>query len=140
MKRKERTEVLVHCSEKFLRKLSDEVQANYEVVVLDEPSLSLAMVKVREGAQNSLFYLCEVLVSECRVQIEGSIGIGIIKGIEEDKAYCLALIDAAFTAGLGITEGWIPLIKEEREKQKLNRIKINSSIMKTKVNFESMDV
>lgn len=140
MKRREQTEILVNCDEVFLKQLSDEVESCHDVRMIDEPGLSLTMVKVRESAQNSLFYLCEVLVSECRVQINNKIGIGIIIGSEFRKAYYLSLIDAAYSVKSPLIEKWEPIIKEEKEKQRIQRIKANSSIMKTKIDFETMDV
>ena len=40
------------------------------------------MVKVRESAQRTLFYLGEVLITECKVMINGFLGIGMVKGHE----------------------------------------------------------
>lgn len=139
MKRKELTEILVHCEESFLQRLSGEVEEHHNVTIIDEPALSLTMVKMRESAQNSLFYLCEVLVSECRVQIDNKIGIGIIVGNDFAKAYHLACIDAAYTTQSSLLQKWLPLLNEEREKQRKQQHKENSAIMKTKINFETMD-
>lgn len=85
MKRKERTKILVHCEKEFLQAWANRFDKEAPYQVLEKPSQSLTMVKMRESAQKSLFYLCEVLISEARVECNGVIGIGMIQGIEEEK-------------------------------------------------------
>ena len=140
MKRKERTKILVHCEKEFLQAWADRFDKEAPYQVLEKPSQSLTMVKMRESAQKSLFYLCEVLISEARVECNGVIGIGMIQGIEEEKAYALAVIDAAFRAQLpGVKELEEELIKKAKQQEEEMRIR-REGIEKTKVNFETMDV
>lgn len=140
MKRKERTKILVHCEKEFLQAWADRFDKEAPYQVLEKPSQSLTMVKMRESAQKSLFYLCEVLISEARVECNGVIGIGMIQGIEEEKAYALAVIDAAFRAHLpGVKELEEELRKKAKQQEEEMRIR-REGIEKTKVNFETMDV
>ena len=100
MKRKERTRILVHCSNEFLTQWAQYFEQQTQFHVIEEPKNALTMLRMRESAQHSLFYLGEVLVSETRVKCRDTIGIGLIQGNELEKSYALAVIDAACNAAL----------------------------------------
>lgn len=140
MKRLERTKILVHCEKKFLEEWVEQLQACAQFRVLEEPSNSLTMVKMRESAQHSLFYLCEVLISEARVECCGNIGIGLLQGNDFDKALQLAIIDAAYQANLPIVERLDQALEVEAKHQEKEMAKKAMSIQKTKVHFDTMDV
>lgn len=140
MKRKRRTEILVHSSSELPTALAEEILNQYEVKVVEEPNGGLVMVKTRESAKKSLFYIGEVFVTECKVHIGDYIGVGVIAGHEETRAFDLAVIDAAYNAGLKETERWQDLLLQEEafiEKERAARM---AQVLKTKVNFETMDV
>ncbi|QRG69069.1 phosphonate C-P lyase system protein PhnG [Brevibacillus choshinensis] len=139
MKRKRRTEILINGSRELAAQLAEEIIERYDVKTIEVPNQGLVMVKVRETAQKSLFYLGEVLVTECKVQINGSIGLGILHSHDRERAYQLAVIDAAYEAGLKETADWTErLIHEEAECHK-RRLADQSGVLKTKVSFETMD-
>lgn len=98
------------------------------------------MVKMREAAQKSLFYLGEVFVTEAKVQIKDKLGIGIVTGNNQELAYYLAVIDAAYNAGLEETANWEQRLLDEEIKIKKKAEKEQRKILMTKVNFETMDV
>lgn len=140
MIRKKRTEVLIKGSAEVSVKLAQEILKIYQVKTIEEPSNSLIMVKVRESAQQSLFYLGEVFITECKVLIEGSLGIGMAKGHEPELVYNLAIIDAAYNANLPETKEWTNalLLEEDHIKEECDALK--NKVLKTKVNFQTMDV
>lgn len=140
MKRRMRTEILVRGSADTAAKLALEILKRYEVKMIDEPNNGLVMVKARETAKRSLFYFGEVLVTECKVLINGHLGIGVIKGHDPDKAYNLAVIDAAYNAGLKETERWTEILLAEEVAVNSKQREIDNKILRTKVNFETMDV
>ncbi|KKB38050.1 phosphonate C-P lyase system protein PhnG [Bacillus thermotolerans] len=140
MKRKRRTEILINGSEKLAAKLADEIISRYEVIQVEEPNDGLVMVKVRESAKRSLFYIGEVLVTECKVRIHDSAGIGIVAGHKEELAFHLAVIDAAYQARLKETKDWDKQLLEEEKAIKSERVKQMAHVMKTKVDFETMDI
>ena len=140
MNRRKRTKILIDGSRNFTRELVNEIERNYDIHVLATPQQALAMVKLRETAQKSLFYLGEVLVTETKVQVNNTLGIGIIVGDEEEFSYQLAVIDAAYEANLVETEEWTLLLEDEEKRIHENRLLKEASILKTKVNFEMMDV
>jgi alpha-D-ribose 1-methylphosphonate 5-triphosphate synthase subunit PhnG len=140
MKRRRRTEILINGSQKRVEDMAFLLKDKYQVKVIQEPESGLVMLKVRETSQKSLFYPGEVLVTECKVQIEGRIGIGIVTGDQPELSYNLAVIDAAYEANLPETIGWIELLENEEKVIQEQRAAANHSILKTKVNFETMDV
>ncbi|OCT12240.1 phosphonate C-P lyase system protein PhnG [Paenibacillus pectinilyticus] len=139
MKRKQRTEILINGSPDIASSLSREITSRYPVAVIEEPNHGLVMVKVRETAQKSLFYLGEVLVTECKLQIEGAIGVGIVKGDDPDKAYDLAVIDAAYAADLNETKEWTVILLRESDQIAAERAAYHAKVLQTKVDFETMD-
>ncbi|NYE08528.1 alpha-D-ribose 1-methylphosphonate 5-triphosphate synthase subunit PhnG [Bacillus niacini] len=140
MRRRRRTEILINGSQKLVEDTAHCIKDNYQVKVIQEPESGLVMMKVRETSQKSLFYPGEVLVTECKVQIVGKIGIGIVTGDQPELSYNLAVIDAAYEAMLPETIGWKMLLENEEKVIQEQRAAANQSILKTKVNFETMDV
>jgi alpha-D-ribose 1-methylphosphonate 5-triphosphate synthase subunit PhnG len=140
MKRRRRTEILINGSQKLVEDMAHCIKDQYQVKVIQEPESGLVMLKVRETSQKSLFYPGEVLVTECKVQIDGRIGIGIVTGDQPELSYNLAVIEAAYENMLPETIGWMKLLEDEEKVIQEQRAAANHSILKTKVNFETMDV
>lgn len=139
MKRKQRTEILINGSKEVAAAMAKEVLDHYQAEIIEAPNDGLVMVKARESAKKSLFYLGEVFVTECKVRINDSIGIGIVTGHEKELAYQLAVIDAAYQAGLKETETWEELLQEEERMIEIERSARMKQVLKTKVSFETMD-
>ncbi|MEW9121769.1 MAG: phosphonate C-P lyase system protein PhnG [Thermotaleaceae bacterium] len=140
MDRRRRTEILIKGSEALAYKLAKEIEEKYQIRGIEGPHNGLVMVKMREGAKNSLFYLGEVLVTEAKVQVNGKLGIGIIRGDREALSYALAVIDAAYHADLEETKKWNQILIEEEKKIYQQRMQEQSKILMTKVSFDTMDV
>jgi alpha-D-ribose 1-methylphosphonate 5-triphosphate synthase subunit PhnG len=137
--RKRRTEILINGNRKISRQISQEISSRYEIVELEEPNEGLVMVRMRETARNSLFNLGEVLITEAKVMINDSIGIGIVEGHRPDLARELAVIDAAWTARLPECEGWEKLLDAEEKSIQERRRAETRSVLDTRVRFETMD-
>ena len=140
MKRRRRTEILVRGSIEVTRRLAQKIIDNYDVKVIEEPNNGLVMIKVRETAKKSLFYLGELFVTEAKVQIEGNLGIGIVRGNHEELAYYLAVIDAAYNGNLEETKSFTDILLQEEKNIDIRREKYQEKILKTRVSFETMDV
>jgi len=139
MKRKRRTRILIDGSRELAAQLAEEIIQRYDVKTIEQPNHGLVMMKVRETAQKSMFYLGEAFVTECKVQINGAIGLGILHSHDGKLAYELAVIDAAYEAGLPETVAWTErLLREEAECQR-RQLEVQNSVLKTKVSFETMD-
>lgn len=140
MIRKKRTEILIKGSAEVSENFAQEILTAYDVKTIEEANNGLVMVKVRESAQRSLFYLGEVLITECKVMISGSLGIGMVKGHEPKLAYNLAIIDAAYNANLTETKEWAKVLLLEEVQINQAWEALRNKILKTKVNFDTMDV
>ncbi|NPV44119.1 MAG: phosphonate C-P lyase system protein PhnG [Firmicutes bacterium] len=140
MERKRRTAILVRGNQEIAKSLASEIINKYKVRVVQEPNSSLVMIKIRETSQKKIFYLGEVLVTECKVQIYDVLGIGIIQDYNPEMAYYLAVIDASYNADLEETKKWETILLREEKLIEDREKKETASILKTKVNFETMDV
>jgi len=139
MKRRQRTKTLINSTSNLTAVLANEIKAGYDIELMEEPNYGLVMVKVRETAKKSQFYLGEVLVTECKVRISGSIGVGLIKGDEPEKAYDLAVIDAAYAAELVETGAWSAKLYKEQAQIEQDYAAEYTKVMRTKVDFQTMD-
>ena len=121
--------------------IAAEIEEICEVEVLDAPREELVMVKVRESARNSLFYLGEALMCSCRVRIADAMGFGYVLGSKRNAAYNLALIDAAFSSGEEFERmpKWEERIEKEAKRQRDKRAKNRALIERTRVDFSTMD-
>lgn len=139
MKRAFRTKLLIEVGRNEAIQFAEEILKEYNVIEIQPPKLGLAMIKMRESAQQSLFYIGEVLVTETKVKISNSFGIGIVIEEDEPLSRALAIIDAAYKENLPETREWQPEFEnlEERYNQKIQRLKC--SIERTKVHFETMN-
>ncbi|MBU3189665.1 phosphonate C-P lyase system protein PhnG [Clostridium bowmanii] len=140
MNRRKRTEILIKGNPNIAEKLALEIESSYKVSIIQEPEYCLVMVKMRETAQRSLFYLGEVLATETKVQILDKIGIGIVNDNKPELSYWLAVIDAAYSAKLAEIKTWGDILQKEEQKINEERLIKESKILMTKVNFDTMDV
>ncbi|GAA0305941.1 alpha-D-ribose 1-methylphosphonate 5-triphosphate synthase subunit PhnG [Gracilibacillus halotolerans] len=140
MNRRRRTEILIQGKPSLAQKLADEIKEKYLCQEVSAPKYGLTMMKVRETAKNSLFYIGEVLVTEAKVAIKQEIGVGIVIGMKDELATHLAIIDAAYNAELPETANWeAPLLAEEQAIRE-EKIHKQAQILRTKVQFETMEV
>lgn len=139
MTRNRRTRILVHCDPELRARFAQEVRATSSVHIIEGPSKVLVMLTMRETARNSLFHPGEVMASECKVQVNGVDGLGIIAGSRDSEAEELALIDGAWNAKCACVSAWISLLEAEESKIADKKARENASILRTQVNFQTMD-
>ncbi|SHN33430.1 phosphonate C-P lyase system protein PhnG [Gracilibacillus kekensis] len=140
MKRKQRTEILIQDGGSLAEELASTITANYNYLEIIKPQYGMTMIKMRETAKKSLFYLGEVLITESKVEIEQTIGIGIVIGMEKELAKHLAIIDAAYRADLPETKDWDTQLIEKGKQITAQRAKEQAELFRSKVNFETMEV
>jgi len=140
MKRRKRTEILVEGDPALAKRFAEEIREHYSVREISQPEHGTTMLKMRETAKNSLFYIGEVLMTEAKVEVEGQIGIGMAVGMKEELVKNLAIIDAAYKARLPEIESWKNSLLEEEKRIEEAKIQEQQEILKTKVNFDTMDV
>lgn len=141
MKRKERTWVLVEDQTTMTEELAAQARALFKVEIRETPRLMLIMNKVRESAQNSLFYGGETLVTRARASIQNKNGLGIICGENYQKALDLAVIDAAYDQlSDSVKDQWDTLLLKHKELI-LKELKHQQYLIdQTKVSFKVMEV
>ncbi|GAA0445371.1 MAG: phosphonate C-P lyase system protein PhnG [Bacillota bacterium] len=139
MKRRRRTEILIQDDTTLAKQLAEGLLQNYTYREIVAPHYGLTMVKMRESAKNSLFYIGEVLVTEAKVEINQHVGIGVVQGMEDELALQLAIIDAAYNANLPQTKEWHDLLLQAEAEITMKKAKKQAELFETKVNFETMD-
>jgi len=139
MKRKRRTRILVEGDPALRRQLAEEINAAHETVELEQPENGLIMITLRETARRSMFHLGEVMATECRVEVNGVIGLGIIAGDDPEAARDLAIIDGAYNAGLPECASWLELLEAEERRLAQVRVAEETRLLETRVRFETMD-
>ncbi|CDQ20822.1 phosphonate C-P lyase system protein PhnG [Halobacillus karajensis] len=140
MKRRRRTEILIQERSGLAQHFAEAIIQNYSCQEVVAPQYGLTMIKMRESAKNSLFYLGEVLVTEAKMEINQCIGIGIVAGMKEELAKHLAIIDAAYKAQLPETERWHQKLVEAERRILQEKAQEQAKLFETKVDFETMDV
>ena len=137
MTKRELSAILAKASAEEVAVLAEPIKAKAQIQVLKEPQKTLVMVKVREAIKNSLFYLGEVLATECMVTVNGVKGMSVIAGDQFDKAINIAVIDGYLNGNASsadILEQIAALgISQQQARQHMNR-----QIRKSKVNFNVM--
>ncbi|MDO5028210.1 MAG: phosphonate C-P lyase system protein PhnG [Bacillota bacterium] len=138
MNKKERTKIFIDYASDQAKDLARLIEANEDIEIIQEPKEGLAMIKVRETAKNSLFYLGEVLITETKVRIKDQIGLGIVKGKDCELSKALAILDAAYELNLPILDQWTDIFLACQQ-QGLDQVKKQRAIVAaTKVDFETM--
>ena len=140
MTRRERTEILIRGKRELAVRLATEIEEKYGAQKIEAANEGLVMVKMREPAKRTLFYLGEVTVTEAKVAVHGKIGMGLVVGKDEELAYNLAVIDAAYQAELPETNGWREMLLAEQVAVGIEDKREMGRIMKTKVDFSNMQI
>lgn len=138
MNRKQRTRLFIDFGRREAIAIAQEIESRYLIEMISAPSEALTMIKVRETAENSLFYLGEVLVTETKARLNDHLGLGIVIGSDQELSYALALIDSAYKADVNEISQWNLILKELEEKANHAIQKDHDLIALTKVDFETM--
>ena len=130
MERKVRTRILVEGDRTVLDQLAREIEQMHDVALVKEPTEELVMLRVRESAQRSQFYLGEALMTSCVVRIGSAYGYG------------MAVVDAAYTLDPASCEnaGWNARLAESDEHIQAKKSKRNEALLRTQVDFSTMEV
>lgn len=139
MTKKEVSSILARASKEEVEVLAGQVKKSHQIQLVKPPQKTLVMVKARESVKQSLFYLGEVLATECMVTVDGTRGMAVLAGDDFEKTVDAAIIDGymnlmKLSGGKEIEEK----LKVLSEEQKKKRSKQNGAIMKSKVNFNVM--
>lgn len=138
MKKRKLSYILAHTKVEKLEGIVEELSKKYEISKVKEPEMGLVMVKVKDGVYQEKFYIGEVLITECSVHLNGSLGMGIIQGDEPKKAYAMAVIDAVFNNDEIDKTELIDILKVWEEEIEDSYIEEKAMVEGSKVKFETM--
>lgn len=141
MTKREVSSILVRASREEVCMIARDIKKQHQITLVKPPQKTLVMVKVRESVKQSLFYLGEVLATECMVTVDGEKGISLMAGDDFEKVECAAMIDGYLNLkkqGETATREVEKQILKLKEKQEQNRAVLNRELMKSKVNFQVM--
>ncbi|MDF2717426.1 MAG: phnG [Paenibacillus sp.] len=139
VKKSRMTRILIEGDRALLSRLCEEAEAGGEVEVVRQPEKSLVMTKARDSVSEQPFYLGEVLVTECTVSIRGAYGFGVLIGEDAERAYRLAVVDAAYHAGLPMTADWEALLVAEERNIRMRHRQEESGVLRTQVHFDTTE-
>lgn len=80
--------------------LAREIERHYAVMTIKPPVKTLVMLKMREPVARTEYFLGELLACEAMVQIGEQQGMAVTAGDDFEKVVAMAIIDAAYNAGL----------------------------------------
>ena len=100
MEKKEMFNIMAKSRRESILELAGEIEKIHEVVVVKKPAKTLVMLKMYESVAKSEFFLGEVLACEAMVSIDNRQGMAITQGDDFEKVLSMAIIDAAFNAGV----------------------------------------
>ncbi len=138
MNKRHLSRIMSACRRAFLRDVSGSIAKQSRVRVERAAKTSLVMMKARDSVSNRPFYLGEVLITECTVSVNGKFGIGMVVGEQPERAYLMAVIDAAVNAGLPVVETWQGRWAEEAARIDRAREAECHRAAQSKVNFDTM--
>lgn len=138
MTKKEISAILSRANGDEVGNIASLLSDQYHIEILKEPQKTLVMVKVRESIGRSLFYLGEILATECMVKVDGKKGCSVMAGDDFEKVLSAAIIDAALNAQVTESGEIMQEIEKLQILQEAVRAKRNREIRKSKVNFNVM--
>ncbi len=119
--------------------LVQRISEESRVELVKPPQTALVMMAVREPVQGTPFYLGEVLISCCAVRVDGIAGFGATLGEDLEKAYCLAVADAARAGQHRLSDALTELLAREEEERRLRARRESALVARTRVRFETME-
>lgn len=138
MNRREVSAVLAGAEAEEVKAIAEQISSRCGIKILKQPQKTLVMVKVRESVKKSLFYLGEVLASECMVKVNDVKGASVMIGDDFEKCIAAAVIDGFLNDRTQDHSHVTEQIEALKEKQKKTREALNRQLRKSKVNFNVM--
>ena len=136
MDKKRLFKIMTHANREAIADMAEKIKRKHSIVIVKEPSKTLALIKMRESVKSSLFYMGEVIVAECIVELDRVKGMAVSMGNDFEKILNMAVIDAACNKGVFEEEATLLALEKE---QLIKAQKENAMHLKTMVNFTSMD-
>ena len=138
MQRRAWTRILVNAPLATLQGVCALIESDHRIEVTVPPRACVTMVSARDSAKGVPFYVGEVLLTECSVRLGDVDGFGAVVGEEAERAYCLAVCDAAYNADV-LPDGWDAVLAIEQERAETLQHRESQLIGATRVNFDTKE-
>lgn len=139
MNKKELSRTLEYGTKEEVENIASIITKTHNAIVIKEPEKTMVMIKAKEPSSGTLFYLGEMLATQCYVEVDGVKGISVMYGDNLLKAKAAAIIDAAHSAKISEWEE----IEKEIQKLETSRVKKERKeaalYRNTQVNFKIME-
>ena len=136
MEKKRLFKILAKADRTVVHHMAKKIKKKHEITIIKRPNKTLTMIKMREPVKTSLFYIGEIIVCECVVEIGEVRGMAVTMGDDLDKVLDMAIIDAACNKQIFKDES---LLLELEKSQKEFEEKENAMHLNTMVNFNTMN-
>jgi alpha-D-ribose 1-methylphosphonate 5-triphosphate synthase subunit PhnG len=139
--REERCDLLAAAEHEEIVPLAERLLADGSApapTVVKAPETGMVVLQVREPVEDSRFYLGEVLVTECEVEVGGVAGWSMREGDDRVAALAAALLDAVAAAGLPATAEIDALCDRIAERRAASDAAEWAEIRSTTVAFEEL--
>lgn len=140
MNRRQWTELIIEYGNHQIEDYVALFLEKYSIEEIIPPHLGLVMIKKRETAKQSLFYIGEILVTETKVRFGDKIGLGLVKGDNPDLSRALAIFDLAYVCRWPEWQYLQAWFKELSTIKLEDRRRQTKAVMQTKVDFSTMSV
>jgi alpha-D-ribose 1-methylphosphonate 5-triphosphate synthase subunit PhnG len=131
--------ILCECGLDAIEAFVRELELHLTVQIIRQPAVCMTMVRAEDSVESQPFYLGEVLVTDCEVQVDGQAGYGLCMGDEPVRCYCVAVIDALLSSE-GPHSSKVRAFLDGQEKLIADRQRLEYNlIQQTKVDFKLME-
>jgi len=131
--------ILCECGLDVIEAFVRDLEPNLTVQIIRQPAVCMTMVRAEDSVESQPFYLGEVLVTDCEVQVDGQAGYGLCMGDEPVRSYCMAVIDALLSVE-GPHSSRVRAFLEGQGKLIADRQRLEYNlIQQTKVDFKLME-
>jgi alpha-D-ribose 1-methylphosphonate 5-triphosphate synthase subunit PhnG len=93
---KQRTKILSEVPARDLEPWIHRIESVASIHEIKPPQLGLLMMRAVESVEQDVFNVGEVLVCECTVLIDGTLGYGVMVDNDSERVRALAVLDAVF--------------------------------------------
>jgi alpha-D-ribose 1-methylphosphonate 5-triphosphate synthase subunit PhnG len=139
MKAVEQQEILAEGRLEVWQQLAAAIETRHNVKTVKAPETCLAMMQAVDSVGETPFYLGEVLMCEASARVDGVIGYGFALEDDPERAWCLAVIDAALGAGLSEWQEILAAIDGEGRQLLEERRLAQGLVAGTMVHFAVME-
>lgn len=138
--RERRAELLSAATADELTALAERLVASgsVEPTVVKAPKTGLVVMQVREPVAHERFFLGEVLVTECTVDVDGALGWAMREGDNRVAALAAAVLDAVVAADHPMTADVEQLCRRVAARREAARAAEWDEIAATVVEFEDL--